>query len=193
MNNNRSKQLDKADAGQKKALYGAVLYYYLTKAPSSIPAIVALNKEIAGSIKDVQDQASEIALDHAEEDTDEDFELPEDTRKNDVLLYTTASTITAAITYYALEKPISEAIADARSKIELISTNIFFQKYTEDYVDHIQSTNLSGYFVWNAQLDKRTCSKCSGLSGQKFPKNNPPDCPAHSRCRCFVFFEQAPI
>ena len=40
------------------------------------------------------------------------------------------------------------------------------------------------YVLWDATLDKRTCSDCGSLDGNVYESNNAPKCPAHVLCRC---------
>lgn len=58
-----------------------------------------------------------------------------------------------------------------------------FRGYNEVVVASSKSTDV---FVWNATLDKRTCSICKSLDQKEFTKNEVPDCPAHPRCRCYL-------
>jgi len=40
------------------------------------------------------------------------------------------------------------------------------------------------YVLWDATLDKRTCSDCGSLDGNTYESDNAPDCPRHVLCRC---------
>ena len=40
------------------------------------------------------------------------------------------------------------------------------------------------YVLWDATLDKRTCSDCGSLDGNTYESDNAPDCPKHVLCRC---------
>ena len=40
------------------------------------------------------------------------------------------------------------------------------------------------YVLWDATLDKRTCSDCASMDGKVFKNDEAPKCPAHILCRC---------
>lgn len=186
---NRPKELDKKDSSAKKLLYSALVYTFMDQPVTSILAITTINKQLSETINDIRYSATELSNEHAEEDDDSiETEEFESTRADNVYAFSLVMPLVSTIIYKLADMSITEALKEVRSKSDLIATTEFFRQYNSNYIANIQSSDTQGEWEWHSELDSRTCSKCSSLSGERFPKDKPPEVPAHARCRCFVRF-----
>jgi SPP1 gp7 family putative phage head morphogenesis protein len=74
-----------------------------------------------------------------------------------------------------------EAIRNGEADIDrLVATEIY-----EANRKKMMSNNKGSVFLWNAVLDKRTCSICEALDGKTFKEADAPDS-VHPNCRCIL-------
>ena len=95
----------------------------------------------------------------------------------------------AVRTAYDHEQQVADAIASAKAE------NLAWAR--EDALMRASGWALAGAGValglglyWLTRRDDRVCQACEDLDGEVFPAGEPPEYPAHPRCRCKVFLRR---
>lgn len=191
--NPREKRLDQQDKKKQRQFQLGVSLLFLNTSSNSqlFQSLGPINKEIRGLLEDVEDEAVDLANLDTEEFTDF-IAKPTKTR---VRRAAAAMSAVAGVAYLidqysqevAYHQAVQQALAEQEAKLQLIASTEFFSKYNSQYINNL--AKLTGYWEWNAQLDKRTCPRCSGLSGKQWDNQDDiPEIPLHPRCRCILDF-----
>lgn len=102
------------------------------------------------------------------------------------LLRIIASRIVVAPDDQKYQTKVKKALNDSQALKERFVTTEVFDAYNEKIMAN--NKYLKGFYIWNAELDARTCAVCEDLDGKTF--KNEDDVPDfHINCRCFLEFE----
>lgn len=189
----RENKLDKKDQQLKHQFQLGVGMLFLNTNSSSdlFSSINSINKDIRSMLQDAEGEAADLA----DQDTAQFTDFTAKPENNKVRRAAAAMSIVAGVAFlielYQQEKAyhqaVQQALKEQQHKLDLVVSNEFFHKYNQQYLNNL--SKLKGYWEWNAQLDKRTCARCSGLSGKQWNNQDDiPSIPLHPRCRCILDF-----
>ncbi len=189
----RENKLDRRDKRlQHQFVLGVGLLFLNTTSETDLySSFNSINKDIRSLLEDVEGEGVELA----DEDTAQFTDFTAKPENNKVRRLAVAMSVVAGVAYLiesynqeqAYHRAVQQALSDQQAKLNLIASTEFFNKYNEQYLNNL--AKVKGHYEWNAQLDKRTCSRCAGLSGRQWKSQDDiPSIPLHPRCRCILDF-----
>lgn len=192
----RHKRLLKVEKQNKKKLSAALALLFLrVKSPNTllfqVPFIVtAIRREIAS----LHGPARELANRDTASITDA---VSTESTTNDLLIASAAMGLVSTVvarTQVAISEgegfrdAIETALEASEARAGRIATTETFTAYNTQWRANLEGEK--GEWVWDALLDKRTCSRCASLQGRRWKLlSDVPACPVHANCRCIVRFE----
>lgn len=188
------KKLEEKDKKNRNKLVTATSLLFLnTKSNINLYSNLNLiNKNLKKTINSIKDSAKQMALEDVKDFSSNNTVIKTNpARTSAVAMSITGSVVVGIDLLVEKGEDYSTAVRTSldnnKNKIELIAVTEFFTAYNQQTLFSL--TNSTGYYEWNAQLDKQTCSVCSSLSGKQYTNQESiPPIPSHPRCRCIINF-----